>query len=438
MQPDASPLVAKRNVWEVGALVAEVAELLAGRFQSCTVRGEISGFSRAASGHCYFNLKDADGGTALLRCAMFRRAASLLAFTPADGQTVEVRGRLGIYDPRGELQFVAEAMQRAGTGALYEEFLRVKSRLEAQGLFDLARKRVLPRYPRTVGVVTSLAAAALRDVLTALARRAPHVQVVVYPCPVQGAAAPMAIAAAIATAAVRREVEVLILCRGGGSLEDLWSFNEEVVVRAIAASKVPVICGVGHESDLTLSDLAADLRAPTPTAAAELVAPMRQTSLVALDAIEQLMRRRLQHWIDTQSARLDRNAMRFARPAGSIGEQRHRLVLIEHRLIGQVARVLESRDEHMTRARVALHRAVRTQLAGHVGQLSNRADRLRALDPKQVLDRGYVWLVDGDNKALMSVTQVSAGDRLKAVMRDGSLGLLATDILATDSRPARR
>lgn len=433
MQPDASPLTTRRNVWGVGALITEVGDLLAGRFQSCTVRGELSGFSRAASGHCYFNLKDAEGSAALLRCAMFRRAANLLAFALADGQTVEVRGRLSVYEPRGELQLVVEAVQQSGAGAMYEEFLRVKARLEAQGLFDPARRRALPRHPRAVGVVTSLAAAALRDVLTALARRAPHVHVRVYPCLVQGPAAPATIAAAFAIASLRCEVEVLILCRGGGSLEDLWSFNEEVVVRAIVASQVPVICGVGHETDLTLSDLAADLRAPTPTAAAELAAPMRQTSLDALDAIEQVMRRRLRHWIDTQSARLDRNAMRFSRPARSLNEQRHRLVVIEHRLNSHAARILKSHDEHVTRLRATLRRALRTQLAGSVGQLANRADRLRALDPKQVLDRGYVWLVDDSDRAVMSVANVSAGDRLSAVMRDGSLSLLATD-----ARPARR
>jgi exodeoxyribonuclease VII large subunit len=262
-----------RRVWSVAALVHAVADALAGGFAACTVKGEMSGFSRASSGHCYFNLKDADTGGATLRCAMFRRAASLLDFAPTEGQLVELRGRVSVYEPRGELQFVAEAMQRAGEGALFEKFLRLKAALQAQGLFDAERKRALPPYPQRIGVVTSLAAAALRDVCVTLARRAPHVGVVVYPSPVQGVEAPGALVAAIALAVSRREVDVLLVCRGGGSLEDLWAFNDEGVVRAIAACPIPVVCGVGHETDVTLADFVADHRAATPSAAAELAAP---------------------------------------------------------------------------------------------------------------------------------------------------------------------
>ena len=224
-----------RLVWSVAGLVQAVADTLAARFPVCVVRGELSAFTRAASGHCYFSLKDAEGAAALLRCAMFRRAASLLDFAPADGQLVEIRGRLAVYEPRGELQFVVEGMQRAGAGALYEQFLRLKARLEAQGLFDAQRKRPIAAFPRRIGVVTSLGAAALHDVLSALARRSPQVEVVVYPSLVQGADAPAALALALATASQRAEVDTLLLCRGGGSLEDLWAFNDERVVRAVAA-----------------------------------------------------------------------------------------------------------------------------------------------------------------------------------------------------------
>ena len=213
---------ARRSVWSVGELVHQVAELVNAGIGACTVRGEISGFSRAASGHCYFNLKDAEGGAALIRCAMFRRAASMLGFAPSDGQLVELRGRLGVYEPRGELQFVVEAMQRAGAGALYEQFLRIKAKLEAEGLFDPSSKRPLPEYPAAIGVVTSLGAAALHDVLTALSRRVPHIRVIVYPSLVQGADAPAMLVDAIAAASARAEVDVLLVCRGGGSLEDLW------------------------------------------------------------------------------------------------------------------------------------------------------------------------------------------------------------------------
>jgi exodeoxyribonuclease VII large subunit len=261
-------VVPARPAWGVAALLLATADALAARFGAVAVRGELSGFSRAASGHCYFALKDESGAPAMLRCAMFRRAASLLDFAPGDGQKVELRGRLGVYDARGELQLVVESMQRIGAGTLYEEFLRLRARLEAQGLFDPARKRQLPRHPGALGVVTSLGAAALHDVLTTLARRAPHLRVIVYPAPVQGVDAPPAIAAALALAGQRREVEALLLVRGGGSLEDLWAFNDERVVRAIVACALPVVCGVGHETDVTLADLAADLRAPTPTAAA--------------------------------------------------------------------------------------------------------------------------------------------------------------------------
>ncbi len=239
----------------VAALLLAAGDALQARLGAVAVRGEITNFTRAASGHRYFGLKDSDGAPALLRCAMFRRAASLLDFNPRDGQQVEVRGRIAVYEARGELQCVVEALLPQGAGSLYELFLRQKARLEAAGLFDAARKRELPGHPRAIGVVSSLGAAALRDVLTALARRAPHVQVIVYPSAVQGAEAPPQLVQAIALAGRRAEVDTLIVCRGGGSIEDLWAFNDEAVVRAIVASPLPVVCGVGHETDVTLEDL---------------------------------------------------------------------------------------------------------------------------------------------------------------------------------------
>jgi exodeoxyribonuclease VII large subunit len=231
----AAPAVSAR-AWSVAALLLAVSDALAARFSGCTVHGELSGFTRAASGHCYFTLKDADGAAASVRCAMFRRAASLLDFTPRDGQQVELRGRIALYEPRGEMQFVAEAMRPLGAGSLYEQFLRLKAKLEAEGLFAPERRRELPALPRCVGIVTSLAGAALHDMLTTLARRAPQVQVVIYPSLVQGGEAPAALLAALAQAATRREADVLVIARGGGSIEDLWAFNDERVVRAVAAS----------------------------------------------------------------------------------------------------------------------------------------------------------------------------------------------------------
>jgi exodeoxyribonuclease VII large subunit len=249
------------GAWSVGALLLAVSDALSARFASVSVRGELSGFTRAGSGHCYFTLKDASGQAAALRCAMFRRSASLLGFSPRDGQQVELRGRLAVYEARGELQMVVEAMSLVGAGSLYEEFLRLKARLEVQGLFDAARKRALPAQPRCVALVTSAAGAALHDVVTTLARRAPYVEIHLVPSLVQGVDAPAALVRALSTAAADPQAEVVLLCRGGGSLEDLWAFNDERVVRAIVASRLPVICGVGHESDITLADLAADHRA---------------------------------------------------------------------------------------------------------------------------------------------------------------------------------
>jgi len=271
----------RRPAWSVSALIAAVAEAVDAGFSSCSVRGEVSGFSRPASGHCYFSLKDPAGGAAL-RCAMFRRAAQLAGWLPRDGDAVELRGRLAVYEPRGELQFIVESIQRSGAGALFERFLRLKDKLGAEGLFDAAAKRPLPAFPETVGVVTSLAGAVLHDVATTLARRSPHVRVVVYPSLVQGPDAPASLCRALETASRRGEVDVLVVCRGGGSLEDLWAFNDERVVRALRGLPMPVVSGVGHETDVTLADLAADLRAPTPTAAAELVAPPTGAALELL------------------------------------------------------------------------------------------------------------------------------------------------------------
>jgi len=418
----------------VAALLREVGDLIAGRLSVCTVRGEISGLSRAASGHVYFNLKDADGGAALLRCAMFRRAASLLAFTPAEGQLVEVRGRLGVYEPRGELQVVVEAMQTAGAGALYEQFLRSKARLEAQGLFDPARKRPLPAYPRAVGVVTSLGAAALHDVLSALARRAPQVRVIVYSSPVQGAGASAALARAIALASGRGEVDVLIVCRGGGSLEDLWAFNDEQVVRAIAASTVPLVCGVGHETDVTLADLAADLRAPTPTAAAELVAPTREACLGVLDAFARALQRRVRDVLDQHAQRLDRGALRLARPDQMLRQQRERLLLLGHRLAGQLPLSVQLQRAQMLPREIALKRGVDGHLAVQRQRLEALAWRLGALDPKQVLARGYAWLNDAAGRPVGSVQELLVGATLQAVLHDGAADVMVTGVAGQTSR----
>jgi exodeoxyribonuclease VII large subunit len=392
---------------------------LQARFGACVVRGEISGFSRAASGHCYFTLKDTDGSGAGLRCAMFRRAASLLDFAPRDGLQVDLRGRVAVYEARGELQFVVESMQRVGAGTLFEEFLRLKAKLAAQGLFDPAGKRPLPLHPRRIGVVTSLAAAALRDVLTTLARRAPQVQVVVYPAPVQGPEAPPALVQALAQAAARNEVDVLVLCRGGGSLEDLWAFNDERVVRAVAASPIPLVCGVGHETDVTLCDLAADLRAPTPTAAAEMVAPACADLMAGLVNLQRHARRAVQRQLEGHNLRVDRLWMRLSRPAQVLTAHARRLdALDERRRAASVASLRAQGDAQQALAgRLQRALAQRLQRAAHAQALA--ASRLQALDPSRVLARGYAWVADATGRPLVSARALHPGQQVQAVWADG-------------------
>lgn len=417
-----------RVVWSVAGLLTAISDALQSRFASCTVQGELAGFTRAASGHCYFSLKDADGEAASLRCAMFRRAAGMLDFSPGDGQLVELRGRLAVYEPRGELQFVVEAMRRAGAGALYEQFLRLKARLEYEGLFDAARKRELPAFPRRLGVITSTAGAALHDVLTALARRAPQVEVIVYPSLVQGEQAPAALVQALTLANQRAEVDALLLVRGGGSLEDLWAFNDERVVRAVAASALPLICGVGHETDITLCDLAADLRAPTPTAAAELAAPAQAGELERLRMLGQALQRRAEQRLDGLAQRLDRAALRLARPSEALARQRRLLDLLAQRRGQALPRVVERQQMRLEQLAQRRQRSAETALQRQAHRLDALQARLQALDPRRVLSRGYAWLDDGQGRALSSVAQLAAGDEVHAVLADGEaqLKVLAT------------
>ena len=429
--PGAAPA---RLVWSVAALVQAVADALAARFGACAVRGEVSGFSRAASGHCYFTLKDASGGAALLRCAMFRRAAALLDFVPQDGQLVELRGRLGVYEARGELQLVVESMQRAGAGALFEQFLKLKARLEADGLFDAARKRPLPPYPRRLGVVTSLGAAALHDVLTTLARRSPHVEVLVYPSAVQGAEAPAALSAALALVAQRNEVDCVILCRGGGSIEDLWAFNDERVVRAVCALPMPLVCGVGHETDVTLADFAADLRAPTPTAAAELAAPDARACLNALQLAADLLQRRVHDLLDGRAQRLDTLALRLARPAEAMRHRVQRLDLLAYRWVAATRRGLEQRRAHIEQLQARLPRTAAMQVSMQGRGLTALDARLRALDPQHVLARGYAWLSHPNGQAVTGVAGLEAGATLLARLADGNASMTVTDVRAVPSK----
>jgi exodeoxyribonuclease VII large subunit len=411
------------GVWTVSSLLQAAGDALAARFGAVAVRGELSGITRAGSGHVYFTLKDGGGAGGTLRCAMFRRAASMSQVPWQEGLQVELRGRLAVYEARGELQMVVEAIQRVGAGTLFEEFLRLKARLAEAGLFDESRKRALPVFPRTVGVVTSLAGAALHDVVAALRRRAPHVRVVVYPTLVQGPDAPPAIAAAIALADRREEVDVLVVCRGGGSLEDLWAFNDERVVRAIAGARCPVVSGVGHETDVTLADLAADLRAATPTAAAERVAPVRAELLDDLDAIAQRMRRRVEHRLHSGAQAVDTLALRLLRPSQALGRARQGLQSQQERLraagLAQVARRRQGADASAAR----LVRGAERALSQARERLSAAGHRLAALDPHRVLERGFAWVQDEAGAPLVSVARLSTGAKVTAVFRDGDASL---------------
>lgn len=415
----AEPTGAPR-VWSVGALLLAVGDALAARFSSCVVQGELSGVTRAASGHCYFTLKDAGGAAAAVRCAMFRRAASLLDFHPRDGQQVELRGRIALYEPRGEMQLVVESMRTLGAGSLYEQFLRLKAKLEAEGLFDAARKRPLPALAQTLGIVTSLAGAALHDMLTTLARRAPQVKVIVYPSPVQGVEAPAALVTALQTAARRCEVDLLIVARGGGSIEDLWAFNDERVVRAVAAMPMPVIAGVGHETDVTLVDFAADLRAPTPTAAAELALPARDELLAVLAQRGQRLRLLVAHRLESQTQRLDRLALQLARPAQALAQAHARLQALDHRRARALSRLLEVRRFAPQALRERLRRSAAAALHARAAHLAALGGRLAALDPAQVLARGYAFVLDAAQRPVPSAHAVQPGQPLTLQWHDGS------------------
>ncbi len=424
-QPAAAP-----RIWEVGALCRAIADALEARFNPVAVRGEITGFSRASSGHCYFSIKDANGQ---LRCAMFRRAAGLLDFSPRDGELVEVRGRLGVYEARGDLQFIVESMQRAGQGALFEQFLRLKAQLEDEGLFDPRRKRPLPVQPRGIGLITSLGAAALHDVVTALRRRVPHIPVVLIPAQVQGAAAPQSMVTALrqmyalaegeapADGGTTPVVDVILLVRGGGSMEDLWAFNDEQLARTIVQSPVPLVSGVGHETDFTIADFCADLRAPTPTAAAELVAQPREVWLGALDLLADRLESAVQRQIDLRHQRLDQAAQRLGRPSGLAAREQLRLARCAQRLRHGMLLNLE----RLTLKHKALEADLPIKVTRQLTQQSDRLERARMqlelLNPHLVLQRGYALLTDSHGHAVTSVGQARLGDALRATLADGVL-----------------
>jgi exodeoxyribonuclease VII large subunit len=382
------------TVLSVSELLRSVRDTLERRFPLLWVRGELSNLTRAASGHCYFTLKD---GGAQVDCVMFRSRLAALGWEPRDGMQVEARALVTLYEPRGRFQLTVEGLRQAGAGPLYERFLRLKEKLQSEGLFEASAKRELPPHPRAIGVLTSLGAAALRDVLTTLARRNPAIPVIVYPVPVQGAGAAERIAAMLARAGSRAECDVLLLVRGGGSIEDLWQFNEEAVARAIRACPIPVVCGVGHETDFTIADFAADRRAPTPTAAAELASPARAELLGRVAECARGVSREMRRRLEYAAQAADGWARRLVHPA-----ERLRSYLS---LVGQLsARLAFSVVQHL--------KAGEARLAGVLGSL-------RSLDPSAVLERGYSITRNERGEVLRDVASVRDGERVNTRLARG-------------------
>jgi exodeoxyribonuclease VII large subunit len=410
------------RVWGVGALCRAIADALESRFNPVAVRGEITGFSRAASGHCYFTLKDAQGQ---VRCAMFRRAASLMEFLPRDGELVEVQGRLGVYEARGDLQLIVESLRRAGQGALFEQFLRLKAKLEAEGLFDAGRKRDLPLLPRGIGIATSLQAAALHDVVTCLRRRAPHVPVIIAPAAVQGSQAPADLVNALDALYRQAEagrIDLILLVRGGGSIEDLWAFNDEQVARAIVRSPVPLVSGVGHETDFTIADFCADLRAPTPTAAAELAAQPRSTWVAALQLEHARLQEATLRRLDRAAQRLDQAAAHLGRPSARAAAQHLRVERSAQRLRYALAARVQGGRERLAAAGLRLERGLAERLAHGDRQVARLELRLQLLDPRLVLQRGYALLTDADSGHLVTSSRtLRPGQPLRAALADGEV-----------------
>jgi exodeoxyribonuclease VII large subunit len=423
------------RVWSVGALCLAIADTLNARFNPVAVKGEISGFSRAASGHCYFNLKDESGQ---IRCAMFKRAASALGFMPKDGEMVELRGKLGVYEARGDLQLVVETMQRAGQGDLFAQFLKLKANLEAEGLFDASRKRDIPAHPRAIGVITSLGAAALHDVVSALQRRVPHIPVIVAPASVQGINAPSELLQSLkrlvswqgteakASTNVPGQpmvIDVILMVRGGGSMEDLWAFNDEALVRAVASCPIPIISGVGHETDFTLTDFVADLRAPTPTAAAEMVAMEGAQLLADCQLLQNALSDALTTSLDRMSQRLDRIANRLGRPSSRLKDQTARLMRMHQSLQYGFKSQVQVQKQMLSRHSEHLPRLLQQNLQLQHQRNLNMGTRLGLLDPHLVLERGYAWLTDKTGRALTHASDFQANQSVTASLADGQVNL---------------
>jgi exodeoxyribonuclease VII large subunit len=438
-----SPLPPGRDIYSVSRLNREVRVLLERGFGSLWLEAEVSNFSRPGSGHWYFSLKDSG---AQVRCAMFRQRNMLCLFTARDGQKVLVRARIGLYEPRGEYQLIVDHMEDAGLGALKRQFEELSAKLAAEGLYDAARKRALPSLPTRIGVITSPTGAAVRDILHVLARRFPAAAVLIYPVPVQGAQAAAEIVAALELACRRAECDVLILARGGGSLEDLWAFNDERLARAIAAASIPVVTGIGHEVDFTIADFAADVRAPTPSAAAELVVPdaeeWRNAFARFAARLLRAMRRRLES--DNERLRWLMGRAALVSPTARLGAQAQRLDELEQCLVRALRRRLSEHGERLrwlarraalvspaTRLtqqlqrlenlKLELYRAWRQTLSSRREKLLPLVRTLHAVSPLATLQRGYAIVSVDGGAILRDAAEAEPGSIIEARLAHGRI-----------------
>lgn len=384
-----------RKIMTVSELNRLANQVLTQNFPLFWVSGEVSNLTRAASGHWYFSLKDA---SAQVRCVMFKGRNSYLDWTPKEGDKVEARCNVTLYEARGDFQLTIEFLQRAGLGVLFEAFEKLKAKLQNEGLFANALKKQLPEHPKTIGIVTSPDAAALRDVLTTLKRRMPSIPIVIYPTPVQGKGAATLIAKAIHHASQRAECDVLIICRGGGSIEDLWQFNEEIVARAIVDCKIPTISGVGHETDFTICDFVADVRAATPTAAAELATPAREALLNALNQLKNQLSKNTQYALNQRAQALDYLARRLISPLQHIEQQKSQLAQMARRLNASTNQHLQNKQQHLLRLSQNLHH----------------------LNPQAVLTRGYAFVQNTLGEIVVSSQQLKSGDEISLTFGVGT------------------
>jgi exodeoxyribonuclease VII large subunit len=384
-----------REVLSVGDLNRAIASSLEAQFDTVLVSGEISNFKAYDSGHWYFSLKDDEGQ---IRCVMFRGRNGQVGFMPQSGDLVEVSASLGMYVPRGDVQLTIQSLRKAGMGGLYEAFLKLKAKLAKAGLFDQERKREIPSHPRAIGIITSPQAAALKDVLSTLQRRSPHIPIVIYPTLVQGSDAPAGIIAAIHNANQEAVVDVILLVRGGGSIEDLWAFNDEQLAYAIADSAIPIVSGVGHETDVTIADFVADLRAPTPTGAAELSAPRKDQLLQELAAIEQALYQRLMQRVEREAQTLDQLALRLSHALPNPDRMR----------------------EQITSWQTRLQQAWSVQVDNFKRNQHHYQLQLEMLNPQRTLERGYAVILNEQGQAIRKPKELNTEEAFEVRLAEGS------------------